>query len=301
MRRKMKINVMICAVLSAMTFLTACGTETGGSESEESSLPINAYESTLSNSSGGESGQPDISQTSSEPQTSSTSSEGESQTGESSSSSSSESSQTTLPDTPPKDEVPEKLRALVPSMGAALSDDTPLNIVFINGTEFDILTATVQDIAKDGGIVHNSGYTFQRDIDAIEHYFFGEGFTVGFNADNVVQIEALQGGLLVTKNAWKSQLDNEAEVYSDYEVKGVSYGRYAEDEGFVQFCGGINIGMYKDEIDSILGRGYEVAITDNDLLTSVSYYKTASTTMVIEYMKKQDQEKAFTITVIKND
>ena len=59
--------------------------------------------------------------------------------------------------------------ALIPKTGAKLPDDTLLNIVFINGTEFDILTATVQDIAKDGGIVHNSGYTFQRDIDAIEH------------------------------------------------------------------------------------------------------------------------------------
>lgn len=315
MRRKMKTNVMICAVLSAMMCLTACGTETGnGNESAtESSLPINVQESTMSNSSGGESKQPDKSQTSGDTQSSSTetTSEGESQTGESSSSSSSESSQPILPDTPSKEEVPERLRLLVPSTGAALSDDTPLNMVFINGTEFDILNCTVQDIAKNGGIVHNSGNFFMRDIDAMDHYFFGEGFTIGFKADNVVHIEALQNGELVTKNAWKSQLDNEAEVYSDYEVKGVSYGLDADDSGFVQFCGGINVGMTKDEIDNVLGRGYEVAITDDDLLTSASYYRTATTTMVIEYTSGRDwdseagnykeAEKVYTISIIKND
>lgn len=191
----------------------------------------------------------------------------------------------------------DKHGALVPKTGAALPDDTPLNLVFINGTEFDILDCTVQDIVKEGGVVHNFGNTHTSDLEALDYYFFGEGFTVGFNDKSVVQIEALENERLITKNAWQHQYDEEYEVASHYEVKAVSYGRYAEDEGFVQFCGGIQVGMEKDEIDKVLGRGYEIAIPDNNLLISASCYKTPTTTMMVEYEKSG---RAYTITVFKN-
>lgn len=295
MRRTMKTYALVCMALFTMAFATACGTDTGSGESEETSLPINAYESTIEESKQGSSSkQPDKS----EPNDSSSMETESSQSSQSSgeSSGSAESSQPNLPDTPSESESPEKEKKLVPEKGAALTEDTPLNLVFINGTEFDILDCTVQDIVK-GGVVHNFGNTHTSDLEALGYYFFGEGFTVGFNDKSVVQIEALENERLITKNAWQHQYDEEYEVASHYEVKAVSYGRYAEDEGFVQFCGGIQVGMDKDEIDKVLGRGYEIAIPDNNLLISASCYKTPTTTMMVEYEKSG---RAYTITVFKN-
>lgn len=201
---------------------------------------------------------------------------------------------------------------LVPKTGAELSDDTPLNIVCINGTEFDILDCTVQDICRNGGVARTIQRFDTQNLKVLDYNFFGEGFKRiggdGGHGEAIVQIEALRNGGIVAKNDWEGwdrQLDLETEVYSDYEVKGISCGANGEERlnaELVQFCGGaINLCMEKEEIEAVLGRGYEVAITDSDIWPDlVSYYKTDSATMIITYKERSWGGEPFIITVVKN-
>lgn len=191
---------------------------------------------------------------------------------------------------------------LLPEEFLVLQNDIPLHVVTINKKEFDLTKSTVQDIAKGAGLYHNRSESISLKGEYYGLHFFGDGFTVGFDSEQALAIEAYENEIILNNGAWKGQYDAEAEDYKTYIVKGVATrSKHRDESNFVEYYGGVHAGMLKSELEAIWGKGHEVINTrDDDLIESVVYYGNRTATAVVSYIKESgvSEETAETIAII---
>lgn len=210
--------------------------------------------------------------------------------------------------------------------GEGAEENRLTSLIKVNGVEFDLFNVTIGRMMSEAGVdpsaTHGSLSAAACDYeDGTIEAFDGKGFSNGIRRieqiddthsevhyDTQMYVAAMVDGHMVDSMYWMDYTLT-PEAYGDFQVKGIEVSdEITLDKSFVQFCGGICLGMSKEDIDAILGSGYDIPMKIYDADSgdgddanrekkdiTESHYRTSELTMVIRYDGADEAAAAYSI------
>lgn len=168
-----------------------------------------------------------------------------------------------------EDSEEQEIPKLIPDNKNNIDNDARLNIVSVGGNDIDILLSTVGEFKEKTGFSKQIGALIRK-----KETFQFKGQAYGLSSDSTMLfVEAIKDNELVTPHLQ----DN------DCEIIGVCSSAFFTEEGeerYILFAGGIHVGMTREEIESIYGKG---STEDEDPSGDTIVYKNNLATLVITY------------------
>ena len=168
-----------------------------------------------------------------------------------------------------EDSEEQEIPKLIPDSKNNIDNDARLNIVSVGGNDIDILFSTVGEFKEKTGFSKQIGALIRK-----KETFQFKGQAYGLSSDSTILfVEAIKDNELVTPHLQDD----------DCEIIGVCSSAFFTEEGeerYILFAGGIHVGMTREEIESIYGKG---STEDEDPSGDTIVYKNNLATLVITY------------------
>lgn len=176
---------------------------------------------------------------------------------------------TKVPSVVTEDSEEQEILKLIPDNKNNIDNDARLNIVSVGGNDIDILFSTVGEFKEKTGFSKQIGALIRK-----KETFQFKGQAYGLSSDSTILfVEAIKDNELVTPHLQDD----------DCEIIGVCSSAFYTEEGeerYILFAGGIHVGMTREEIESIYGKG---STEDEDPSGDTIVYKNNLATLVITY------------------
>ena len=176
---------------------------------------------------------------------------------------------TKVPSVVTEDSEEQEILKLIPDNKNNIDNDARLNIVSVGGNDIDILFSTVGEFKEKTGFSKQIGALIRK-----KETFQFKGQAYGLSLDSTILfVEAIKDNELVTPHLQDD----------DCEIIGVCSSAFFTEEGeerYILFAGGIHVGMTREEIESIYGKG---STEDEDPSGDTIVYKNNLAALVITY------------------
>jgi vacuolar-type H+-ATPase subunit F/Vma7 len=176
---------------------------------------------------------------------------------------------TKVPSVVTEDSEEQEILKFIPDNKNNIDNDARLNIVSVGGNDIDILFSTVGEFKEKTGFSKQIGALIRK-----KETFQFKGQAYGLSSDSTILfVEAIKDNELVTPHLQDD----------DCEIIGVCSSAFFTEEGeerYILFAGGIHVGMTREEIESIYGKG---STEDEDPSGDTIVYKNNLAALVITY------------------
>lgn len=176
---------------------------------------------------------------------------------------------TKAPSVVTEDSEEQEILKLIPDNKNNIDNDARLNIVSVGGNDIDILFSTVGEFKEKTGFSKQIGALIRK-----KETFQFKGQAYGLSSvSTMLFVEAIKDNELVTPHLQ----DNDCEIIG---VCSSAFFTEEDEERYILFAGGIHVGMTREEIESIYGKG---STEDEDPSGDTIVYKNNLATLVITY------------------